>query len=417
MIDYGMIIHYQSLLDALVATPQAFPVGRFADRGIVLCAGGERYFPCAWVCINMLREVGCMLPIELWHRGAAELSPEMAALLAPLGVRCVDAYDMARLYPVRRLDGWELKSYAIMHSSFAEVLYLDADNVAVRDPTFLFDAPEYRATGALFWPDRYMGEGDQHSWLRREAWDVCKVPYQNEPEIEAGQLLIDKRCCWLPLQIAAHLNEHSDFYYAYFYGDKDTFHLAWHRAGQRYALVPERPQTLKVDRVLVQFSPDGNVLFHHRTRAKWTLHVPNPRINGFYQEARALHHLDDLRARWSGHARSVPEDFSQIERAAFAELCQVKAFQYARVGYDQRTIELRPDFTIAGGTAMEVGWMVEEAHDQTAVLSICNRGGPTCFLRQSDDGSWRGRWLVYQRMPIILQSPGAGMAARDVFTE
>src|SRR5205085_2739777 len=48
-------------------------------RGIVICAGGPRYLPCAWVCIKMLRHVGCELPIEIWHLGPAELPDEMRA--------------------------------------------------------------------------------------------------------------------------------------------------------------------------------------------------------------------------------------------------------------------------------------------------------------------------------------------------
>jgi hypothetical protein len=36
-----------------------------SGRGIVICGGGQRYFPCAWICIQMLRGLGCALPIEL----------------------------------------------------------------------------------------------------------------------------------------------------------------------------------------------------------------------------------------------------------------------------------------------------------------------------------------------------------------
>ncbi len=397
------IEQHQRMLEALLLSPQTYPTGRFQSRGIVLCAGGDRYFPCAWVCIRMLRHLGCQLPIELWHRGPTELNAEMDALVAPWGVRCVDAYAMARAQPVRRLDGWELKPYAIMQSSFAEVLYLDADNVPVRDPTFLFETPAYQAAGALFWPDRYMGEGDGHAWLRRETWDICGVLYRNEPEIEAGQLLIDKRRCWLPLQIAMHLNEYSDFYYAYFYGDKDTFHLAWRRARQEYALVPHRPGTLLVDIVLVQFDHAGQPLFQHRNRAKWALAGANRRIPGFRFEAECFEFLHELRGSWSGQARRLPDDFSSQEQAAYAELCRAKRFRYIRVGYEQRVIEFRPDLTIGLGAAeMEIGWMVEEVQDGTVVLSIRNSGGPTCFLRRAADGSWHGRWLVFERMPVIL---------------
>lgn len=33
------------------------------------------------------------------------------------------------------------------------MIYLDVDNIPVRDPTYLLDGPEYAASGALFWQD------------------------------------------------------------------------------------------------------------------------------------------------------------------------------------------------------------------------------------------------------------------------
>jgi hypothetical protein len=165
---------YQAKLDETLCRAAPYPNGLWHGRGIVICGGGEIHFPCAWVCICMLRTLGCELPIELWHRGPREMTDTMRALVAPLAVTCVDAYRMARKHPVRRLDGWELKSYAIAFSRFEEVLYLDADNMAVVDPEFLFSSEPYRQTGALFWPDRYTGPGTGQEWLRREAWEICR---------------------------------------------------------------------------------------------------------------------------------------------------------------------------------------------------------------------------------------------------
>ena len=48
---------------------------------------------------------------------------------------------------------FQYKLMAIVGSSFSEVLWLDADNTAVRNPEYLFDLPEFRSNGALFWPE------------------------------------------------------------------------------------------------------------------------------------------------------------------------------------------------------------------------------------------------------------------------
>lgn len=48
-------------------------------------------------------------------------------------------------------------------SSFSEILYLDSDNLVVRDPTFLFDSPVYKQYGIVLWPDLSKDSGESHS--------------------------------------------------------------------------------------------------------------------------------------------------------------------------------------------------------------------------------------------------------------
>ena len=108
----------RAVADESVRTAPAWPEGRFGGRGIVICGGGDRYFPSAWVCIRMLRQLGCELPIELWQLWSSELSEPLRRLVERQGVRCVDASAVRRQFPVRILNGWELKPFAILHSAF-----------------------------------------------------------------------------------------------------------------------------------------------------------------------------------------------------------------------------------------------------------------------------------------------------------
>jgi len=178
----------------------------------------------------VLRQLGCVLPIEVWHLGPREMTPDMASLLEPHGVACIDAHLVRQTYPVRILAGWELKADSLLHTRFAEVLLLDADNVPVVDPTFLFDEPAYCEKGAVFWPDFGRLGPD------RAIWRITGIPYRDEPEFESGQILVNKTCCWPALNLAMHFNEYSDFYYRYVHGDKETFHLAWRKLGRDYAM-------------------------------------------------------------------------------------------------------------------------------------------------------------------------------------
>ncbi|MEI9896725.1 MAG: glycosyltransferase family 9 protein [Chthoniobacter sp.] len=78
------IAEHQRRFDECVAGTYRYPRRRFYGRGIVMCGGGEKYFPCIWVCLNILRKLGCGLPIELWHLGADELTPHMRHLIISL---------------------------------------------------------------------------------------------------------------------------------------------------------------------------------------------------------------------------------------------------------------------------------------------------------------------------------------------
>src|SRR5262249_4956240 len=61
----------------------------YQGAGIVIAGGGVRYFTCAWVCIRMLRRLGCRLPVEFWYLGSKEMDRERRSLLTDLNVKCV----------------------------------------------------------------------------------------------------------------------------------------------------------------------------------------------------------------------------------------------------------------------------------------------------------------------------------------
>jgi hypothetical protein len=268
-----------------------YPEG-FVGRGIVICGGGVRMFANAWVCIQMLRKLGCQLPIELWHLGATELDVEMAALVRPLGVTCVDATAPDAVWPAK-VDGvWPLKPYAVINSKFEQVLLLDADNVPVRNPEFLFEDERFRAHGAILWPDEGRLAVDS------PAWRLFDVAYRDESEVESGQVLVDKRRCWAPLLLCTWYNEHHALFYQHIYGDKDTFRFAFHRLGMSYAM-PPHPMQL-ADGAFYQHDFEGVRLFQHRQGDKWDLLGRNHRIPDFYHEETCLKFLGDLARRWDG---------------------------------------------------------------------------------------------------------------------
>jgi ADP-heptose:LPS heptosyltransferase len=281
------------MLEQFVPTISEYP-GGFSGRGIVICAGGVRYFTNAWVCVRRLRQLGCALPIEFWHRGPGEMDSEMKALVEPLGVGCVDVNEVMKKHPVRRMGGWELKPYAILHTTFREVMLLDADNFPVINPEFLFETPQFIKTGAIFWPD--LGRFEKSQII----WDSCGLERPETPEFESGQIVVDKERCWAALRLSLWFNEHSDFYYQHLHGDKETFHLAFHKVRKSYAMVPTPVKHIPA--TMCQHDFDGRRILQHRNMDKWNLFLLNRRIADFWDEEEARGFVRELREKWDGGA-------------------------------------------------------------------------------------------------------------------
>ena len=271
--------------------------GGFLGRGIVIGAGGCRYFTNAWVAINVLRQLGCQLPIQVWHLGPEELDSTMAELLRPLNVECIDALEKREGVPCRILNGWELKCYAMVNSRFEEILYLDADNVPVRNPEYLFDSREYQETGAVFWPD--LGRFEKTLYI----WELLGLKCPSHPEFESGQMLINKSRCWKPLSLAMWLNENSDFFYRHLHGDKETFHLAFCKLKQPFVFVETPVQVLPG--TMCQHDFEGRRLFQHRNTDKWNLFANNPKLVDFWMEEDCRRYLHLLQRKWPGRVQTM----------------------------------------------------------------------------------------------------------------
>jgi hypothetical protein len=382
------------LNDAVKRLPTDLP--RTCDgRGLVICAGGAKYLPCAWVCLNMLRRHGCKLPVELWHLGEAELPTSIKSLMEPLNTTCVDAFEIRRQFPIRHLGGWELKPFAMLYSRFREVLLIDADNVVTRDPSFLFETPQFQKTGAVFWPDF-----DRLS-PERSIWKLTGVPYQDEPEFETGQILIDKCHCVQPLFLTLWFNHHSDFWYRHLFGDKETFHMAWRKLEWAHSM-PKRG-IFPLESTMCQHDFDDRRIFQHRNMAKWQIRG-NRRVEGFEFEEDCVKLVEMLAPLWSelsGIAFYEATDKSATERSA-AERLAATVWTYNRVGYDSRPMTFRLDGTVGDGSAgMEVFWDIREI-DGMLFLDILSHDALTCRLKLVNENTWAGRWIRFEEMPIEL---------------
>lgn len=357
----------------------------FDGKGIVICAGGPKYNTCAWVLIRMLRKLGCHLPIEVWCY-SYEGDAAWRGLVGPFGV-AVREIARAPSTTSSRLAGWQLKPLAILESGFREVLLLDADNVPVQDPTFLFACPEYKSTGAVFWPDR------GRTAKGTDQWRVFGIPYRDEPEQESGQVLVDKSACWQALNLCAWYNKRAGFFYRYTGGDKDTFRVAWRRTGTRFAMPGKGVEVLPA--VLLQHDFNGNVLFQHRFRDKWSL-FKNRRVPGFRFEDECLEFIDDLRVRWSPVSHSARPE--RPADAALVDSLAGVAYRCIRPGHSRWRLTLGQLGAIAQGSAhdMAVWWVANER-----LIFGTAEGVPRYEMESDGTGGWVGR--VQPQGSIVLR--------------
>lgn len=288
------LIEGEESWQAFLTKTRQMPVGLFSGRnantrGIVLLGGGTTYFVSAWVNILMIRQHNCTLPIELFVDDVPEEVLPLKVvkeLEGSLGVR-VRVLDMLPKQDpslgFTHSKKFVLKPAAIIFSAFQHVIFLDADNVPLVNLETLFQLPEYKNTGSLFWPD--------FPALKAAAgiWDELPVSPFMGPQAESGQMVIDKARHWEPLMLSFYFNVHADWYYPKIsFGDKDTFQTAWYVLQHHFTMVHwpvasagygqgcsysnDRDQLPNLFRghTMVHRLPNGKPLFLHKNLNKWT---------------------------------------------------------------------------------------------------------------------------------------------------
>ncbi len=88
-----------------------------------------------------------------------------------MGFNASNAFDIFVNSYVLLFYSYAIKAFAMLLSSFEEVIWLDTDNSPMIDPEFLFDVPEYLNKHAMFWPDNC-----NFYTVHAAAYDVMGLP-------------------------------------------------------------------------------------------------------------------------------------------------------------------------------------------------------------------------------------------------
>ncbi|ETP53082.1 hypothetical protein F442_01985 [Phytophthora nicotianae P10297] len=229
--------------------------------------------------VRLLRGYGCKLPVEMWF-----LESEMGA--APLDYSrvlqsLVKDYGPVTLKGITDdlVVGFTSKVYALAHSELDQILFLDADNSPVKDPTYLFDTPEFLKTGSIFWPDFWTPANTIFNLKAQSLiWELAGTPFVDMFEQESGQLLIDRKRAAVALHVAQFLAMREPRHFERLrlsYGDKDLFRLAWLKTNTPFHMIATPPAAAGMVRAnqycgmtMVQHDTRGEVIFLHRNGKK-----------------------------------------------------------------------------------------------------------------------------------------------------
>ncbi|RCK55388.1 Alpha-1,2-mannosyltransferase MNN24 [Candida viswanathii] len=250
---------------------------KFMKGDGIVYLGGGKYDQLAFLSIKVLRDNGSRLPIEVIIPYDKDYDVQFCDRILPtLNGKCKLMTDYLPKSYIDRIKGFQLKNIALLISSFERILYLDADNIPVKNPDPLFTNKPFTDKHLVLWPDLWRRstspnyykiadidvddtfkvrnsyiKGDERGKLTDSVYHSfhdCKgsIP---EASSETGQILINKKVHFKTLVLAMYYNFYGpSFFYplmsqgAAGEGDKETFIAAAHKLGLPYYQVTEFPR-------------------------------------------------------------------------------------------------------------------------------------------------------------------------------
>ena len=156
-----------------------------------MTAGGK-YFNIAVISIRMLRRTGSDLPIEVYLDSRDDIVA-CEKILSALNTRCYALPEILQVTTfISKLERFQFKAFALLFSSFEDIIFLDADAFPAHNPDRLFNVDPYKSCGLITFPD---------FWWSTTSPLFFRIAGMTEPAIrdrktsESGILLLSKPGC------------------------------------------------------------------------------------------------------------------------------------------------------------------------------------------------------------------------------
>ncbi|MCJ1465577.1 hypothetical protein MMC07_004196 [Pseudocyphellaria aurata] len=198
------------------------------SRGLVSTAGGY-YLPVFVISLRMLRRTGTTLPVEVFLADHKEYEAYICEkVLPPLNATCVIMSDFLESVPHSvDITHYQFKVFAMIFSSFEEILFLDADCFPIHNPEQLFISEPFQKRGLITWPDFWASSA---SPLFYQIASQSAPPMTERASSETGELLYSKITHQRSLLLATYYNYYGPSHYYSLLsqggpgeGDKETF--------------------------------------------------------------------------------------------------------------------------------------------------------------------------------------------------
>lgn len=251
-------------------------------RGIVTAVSGAS-LPVLLVSLRMIRRTHTILPMEVFMMSEEEYEPYICeGVLPSRNATCVIISDILGAKGMKDIQRAQLKSLAILLSSFEDILWLDSDCFPLRNPEYIFQSELYQSTGLITWPDFWAMTTSPFYY---EISSQHPLPLKERPSTEAGELFLSKKKHNLTLMLVSYYNYYGPSHYypllsqgAPGGGDKETFLAAASALGEPFYATTERARRLGhpttngdlVGSAMVQYDPirDHEVITHEKLQPK-----------------------------------------------------------------------------------------------------------------------------------------------------
>ncbi|KAJ5886531.1 uncharacterized protein N7473_009205 [Penicillium subrubescens] len=213
-------------------------------KGLVTTAGGS-YLPVLVVSLRMLRRTGSKLPVEVFLATHDEYEENICDKVLPsLNAKCIIMTDIINAVPgAAKIEKYQLKPFAMLFSSFEEILFLDADAFPITKPESLFENEPFQSTKMVTWPDFWASSASPFYY---EISSQEVVSMNSRQSTESGELLISKKTHLKTLLLCTYYNFWGPTHYyrllsqgAAGEGDKETFITAAAALGEPFYQVSE----------------------------------------------------------------------------------------------------------------------------------------------------------------------------------